>query len=159
MAAETVVRGFIDGYLGQSELLGVRKKSARALEAMNRWVHTIGRSNADLQGMACTLTALILWGRQAHIVHVGDSRLYRLRHDRLDLLTTDHTFTEWGMQGGPSAGPSGQVTVFRSIISPSLCKFTIGIFCARTESMGSCLTGSSGTNSPGEPHRRRRLGP
>ena len=99
VAAETVVRGFIDGYLGQSELLGVRKKSARALEAMNRWIHANGRSNADLQGMACTLTALVLWGRQAHIVHVGDSRLYRLRHDRLDLLTTDHTFNEWGMQG------------------------------------------------------------
>ena len=99
VAAETVVRGFADGYLGQSELLGVRKKSARALEAMNRWVHAIGRSNPDLQDMACTLTALILCGRQAHIVHVGDSRLYRLRHDRLDLLTTDHTFKEWGMQG------------------------------------------------------------
>jgi serine/threonine protein phosphatase PrpC len=99
VAAETVVRGFIDGYLSQSELLSVRKKSARALEAMNRWVHALGRSNADLQGMACTLTALILWGRQAHIMHVGDSRLYRLRQDRLDRLTTDHTFTEWGMQG------------------------------------------------------------
>ena len=41
VAAETVVRGFIDGYLGQSELLGVRKKSARALEAMNRWIHAM----------------------------------------------------------------------------------------------------------------------
>jgi serine/threonine protein phosphatase PrpC len=99
VAAETVVRGFIDGYLGQSELLGVQKKSARALEAMNRWAHAIGRTNADLQGMACTLTALILRGRQVHIVHVGDSRLYRLRHDRLDVLTRDHTFNEWGMHG------------------------------------------------------------
>jgi serine/threonine protein phosphatase PrpC len=99
VAAETVVRGFIDGYFGQSELLGVQKNSARALEAMNRWVHAIGRTNAELQGMACTLTALILRGRQAHIVHVGDSRLYRLRQDRLDLLTTDHTFNGWGMQG------------------------------------------------------------
>ncbi|PVE20714.1 protein phosphatase [Microvirga sp. KLBC 81] len=99
VAAETVVRGFIDGYLGQSELLGVQKKCARAIEAMNRWIHAIGRTNSDLQGMACTLTALILRGRQAHIVHVGDSRLYRLRHHRLDLLTRDHTFNEWGMQG------------------------------------------------------------
>jgi serine/threonine protein phosphatase PrpC len=99
VAAETVVRGFIDGYLGQSELLGVQKKGARALEAMNRWVHAIGRTNPDLQSMGCTLTALILRRRQAHIVHVGDSRLYRLRHGRLDLLTRDHTFKEWGMQG------------------------------------------------------------
>lgn len=98
VAAETVVRGFIDGYLGQSELLGVQKKSARSLEAMNRWVYGMGRTSSDLQGMACTLTALILRGRQAHIVHVGDSRLYRLRYHRLDLLTRDHTFSEWGMQ-------------------------------------------------------------
>lgn len=99
VAAETVVRGFIDGYLGQSELLGVQKRCARALEAMNHWVHGIGRTNADLQGMACTLTALILRGRQAHVMHVGDSRLYRLRHDRVELLTRDHTFSERGMQG------------------------------------------------------------
>jgi serine/threonine protein phosphatase PrpC len=40
--------------------------------------------------MACTFTALILRGRQAHSVHVADSRLCRLRDGSLIRQTTDH---------------------------------------------------------------------
>lgn len=98
VAAELAVRGLIEGYLGQSELLGVRRTSARALQAVNSWIHAVGRTDPHLEGMATTLTALILRGRQAHVVHVGDTRLYRLRDDRLDLLTTDHTFAHSGMR-------------------------------------------------------------
>lgn len=98
VAAELAVRGFIDGHLGQSEMLGVRRTSARSIEAVNSWIHKLGRLDPNLEGMACTLTALVLRGRQAHVVHVGDSRLYRLREDRLDLLTTDHAWTQPGMK-------------------------------------------------------------
>jgi hypothetical protein len=41
--------------------------------------------------MATTFSALVLRGRQTHTIHVGDSRIYRLRDDRLARLTTDHT--------------------------------------------------------------------
>jgi hypothetical protein len=40
--------------------------------------------------MACTFTALVLRGRVAHLLHIGDTRAYRLRRDRLTCLTADH---------------------------------------------------------------------
>lgn len=40
--------------------------------------------------MATTLSAVILKGRTAHIFHVGDSRVYRLRAGDLEQLTRDH---------------------------------------------------------------------
>jgi hypothetical protein len=40
--------------------------------------------------MGCTFTALVLRGRVAHVLHVGDTRAYRLSGDRLTCLTTDH---------------------------------------------------------------------
>jgi hypothetical protein len=40
--------------------------------------------------MSCTFTGFLCTGRQVHVVHVGDSRLYRLRGEKLELLTTDH---------------------------------------------------------------------
>ena len=40
--------------------------------------------------MGCTFTALVLRGRVAHLLHVGDTRAYRLSGDRLACLTTDH---------------------------------------------------------------------
>ena len=40
--------------------------------------------------MATTLTALVVRGNAFYFCHVGDTRLYRLRDDDLELLTTDH---------------------------------------------------------------------
>jgi serine/threonine protein phosphatase PrpC len=91
VAAETAVRGFLDFYLGQPETVGPRRAAARAAEAVNGWVHAQGRRDPLRRGMATTLTAVILRGRQAHLLHVGDSRLYRLRAGRLARLTEDHT--------------------------------------------------------------------
>ncbi len=90
VAAELAVRGFIEAQFGQSGFLGVQRVSARGLDSLHRWISAIGRTDVALDGMACTFTALILRGRQAHVVHVGDSRLYRLRDAMLSRLTTDH---------------------------------------------------------------------
>ena len=90
VAAETAVRSFIDFYLGQSETLGVRRAAARAAEAVNAWVHAQGRADPACAGMASTLTAIVLRHRTLHVLHVGDSRLYRLRDGALTQLTTDH---------------------------------------------------------------------
>lgn len=89
-AAETTVRGFIDGYYSLPETLGIDRAAARALMAMNRWVHSQRRNDADLENMAATFSALILRGRHAHIVHIGDTRIYRLRKHELQCFTTDH---------------------------------------------------------------------
>lgn len=90
-AAEIGVRAFIDACLSQPGTLGIARIGARAVDSVNRWIHTIGRTDGALNGMACTLSALVLAGRRAHVVHVGDSRIYRLRDDELTLLTRDHT--------------------------------------------------------------------
>lgn len=90
VAAELAVRSFIEGHLSQNEMLGVHQTSARSIEAINRWLHAVGRADPELEGLACTLTALILRGRRAHVAHVGDTRLYRLRNDAFDQLTADH---------------------------------------------------------------------
>ena len=90
-AAELAVRAFMEACLEQSVTGGVARVAARAAGAANRWIHTLGRSDPALNGMACTLSALLLCGRGTHLVHVGDSRVYRLREGTLAQLTTDHT--------------------------------------------------------------------
>lgn len=90
-AAESVARGFLDGYLAQPKTLGVSMASSRALSAMNRWLYAQTTGDEKQARPATTLSALVLRGRRAHIIHVGDSRVYRLRDGRLQRLTTDHT--------------------------------------------------------------------
>ena len=64
----------------------VRRAAATVVNALNGWIYS-ARANAipQLAGMGCTFTALVLRGRIAHILHVGDTRAYRLRGDRLTL--------------------------------------------------------------------------
>ena len=60
-------------------------------EANRRIVERAGR-DADLERMGTTIVGLLLDGAdRGAVVHVGDSRLYRLRADLLELLTADHT--------------------------------------------------------------------
>ncbi|MBV8747095.1 MAG: bifunctional protein-serine/threonine kinase/phosphatase [Xanthobacteraceae bacterium] len=91
VAAELTVRAFVDGCVQATEPGAAKEAALRSLQVINHWVHALGRRDAALDGMASTFTGLICVGRQAHVFHVGDSRLYRLRGDRLEQLTTDHT--------------------------------------------------------------------
>jgi len=91
VAAETAVRGFLDGIFDLPETMEVRRAGARVLNALNAWIYSEGKRNAESAGLGCTFTALVLRGRVAHVLHVGDTRAYRLGGDRLTLLTSDHT--------------------------------------------------------------------
>ncbi|MDR3438208.1 bifunctional protein-serine/threonine kinase/phosphatase [Telmatospirillum sp.] len=95
-AAETAVRGFLDGYYDKPESWGTRRTASSVLEALNGWIHAIGRQG-ELAGMGCTFTGLVLRGRTAHVLHVGDSRLYRFGQGRLCRLTQDHCMDQPGL--------------------------------------------------------------
>lgn len=90
VAAETAVRGFLDGLCELPETTEVRRSAARVLNALGAWMHSQGQRDPNLTGMGCTFTGLVLRGRVAHVLHVGDTRAYRLSGNRLNCLTTDH---------------------------------------------------------------------
>jgi serine/threonine protein phosphatase PrpC len=90
VAAETAVRGFLDGFCDLPETMEVRRAAAAVISSLNGWINSQSRRDPELAGMGCTFTALVLRGRVAHVLHVGDTRGYRLRGDRLACLTIDH---------------------------------------------------------------------
>ena len=106
VAAETAVRGFLDGMCELPETTEVQRSAARVLTALNAWMYSQGHRDASLASMGCTFTALVLRGRMAHIVHIGDTRAYRLSGDRLSRLTTDHV---------RQIGESGSNALYRAL--------------------------------------------
>ena len=89
-AAEITVRGFLEGYFEKPESFGIRRAAGEVLQSLNGWIVSTARRDPSLEGMGCTFTGIVLRGRTLHILHVGDSRLYRLQEERLSLLTSDH---------------------------------------------------------------------
>jgi protein phosphatase len=62
-----------------------------AFEAANIGIFNAALSGEGAAKMQTTMSALVLSPGEAHVGHVGDGRIYRLRGDTIDLLTSDHT--------------------------------------------------------------------
>lgn len=94
VASAAAVRGFLDDYYCTSEAWPVRRAAQRVLDATNSWLHAqTQKSDARFdkeRGHVCTFSALILKGREAHLLHVGDARIYKLHPLALEQLTEDH---------------------------------------------------------------------
>lgn len=73
-----------------------------AVQQANRDIHQRGQQNPEFYNMGTTASVLAVLAEGAVIAHVGDSRVYRLRDQRLEQLTFDHSLV-WEMQA------SGQV--------------------------------------------------
>jgi serine/threonine protein phosphatase PrpC len=97
-AAEYTVRGLLADYYATPETWSPPRALETVLKAQNRWLMAQGAVRRELAGMATTLSALVLRGSRYYTVHVGDSRIYLRRADRLQRLTTDHVWEHPDMQ-------------------------------------------------------------
>lgn len=117
VASAAAVRGFLDDYYATSEAWPVRRAAQRVLEASNAWLHAqTQRSDARFdpdRGYVCTFSALVLKGREAHLLHVGDARVMRLHSQALEPLSEDHrvrlSATETVLGRALGAGPSVEI--------------------------------------------------
>src|SRR5688572_24432690 len=90
-ASETCVRNFLAEYFATPDTWTVKKSTTQVLIALNRWLHSRGQHLRDAQkGFVSTLSCIIFKSHSAHLFHVGDSRIYRLRAGKLEQLTRDH---------------------------------------------------------------------
>lgn len=90
-ASHACVIGFLSDYYSTPESWSVMKSCQQILSATNTWLYSQGQSKyQSSKGMVSTLSILILKSNTAHIFHIGDSRIYRLRDGTLEQLTRDH---------------------------------------------------------------------
>ncbi len=90
-ASRACVQGFLSDYFSTPESWSVKTSGQKILTALNHWLYGTGqREYGSHKGMVTTVSALVLKSNTAHLFHVGDTRIYRLRDDELEQLTTDH---------------------------------------------------------------------
>jgi PPM family protein phosphatase len=90
----------------------VRKANQDILEA--------AQTRPQYAGMGTTIVLALFTRDFVTIAHVGDSRLYRLRDDRLDQLTVDHSLVQELMRHGHMTEQDARLSGHRNIITRAL---------------------------------------
>ena len=93
-AAQSAVTGFLEDYYCTSDAWSVKKSGEQVLTATNNWLHAQTQQSQHRydreRGYVCTFSGLVIKSTTAHLFHVGDARIYRLRGSELTQLTEDH---------------------------------------------------------------------
>jgi PPM family protein phosphatase len=85
----------------------------KAFQEANISIHARGQQNQEFAGMGTTSTTLLLRPEGAWIGHVGDSRAYRIRGQKIQQLSFDHSWV-WEMARRQGVAPEKLVTEHRN---------------------------------------------
>ena len=76
------------GYMRQTIVL------RDAIHRANKVINQTAQSQPQCEGMGTTLVASLFYDNRVSIAHVGDSRMYRLRGNRFEQITMDHSLLQ-----------------------------------------------------------------
>jgi serine/threonine protein phosphatase PrpC len=65
-----------------------------SLHSIDSEISVVTDDDVEKRGMGTTLTALLIRDKHISLLHVGDSRCYRLRGNSLEQLSNDHTIIQ-----------------------------------------------------------------
>ena len=89
IAAEMAIKSFLTDYYCTSDSWSVKTSAQRVIAAANAWLHSqTARSQNPCdkdKGYVCTLSVLVLKAAAAHIFHIGDTRIYRVAGNTLEI--------------------------------------------------------------------------
>ncbi|GAA4913320.1 protein phosphatase [Stackebrandtia albiflava] len=93
---------------------------AGAVEEANHRIRTTVEENPQMEGMGTTLTAFLFSGSTLGMVHIGDSRAYRLRGGALNQITKDDTYVQMLVDEGQLSPDEAENHPQRSLLLRAL---------------------------------------
>ena len=93
---------------------------AKSFREVSSLIHSRASANRDFQGMGTTCSALLLLPEGALIAHIGDSRVYRVRHHRIDQLSFDHSLVWELVRRNHLTSEQANLSVPKNVITRSL---------------------------------------
>lgn len=98
------------------------RRLSRAVHAANEEIYELAHRGGRYAGMATTVVVAYLPPDRGelHLAHVGDSRAYRLREGRLELLTEDHSLLRDVLELAPEIDDAQAEALPRAVITRAL---------------------------------------
>ena len=93
---------------------------ARGIGAANASILAAAARRPECLGMGTTMAAAWMLGSRLYYAHVGDSRIYLVRGDRLARLTRDHSVGQAMIDAGMSEAASTRRGALRGVLTRAL---------------------------------------
>ncbi|HEY8518504.1 MAG TPA: Stp1/IreP family PP2C-type Ser/Thr phosphatase [Gammaproteobacteria bacterium] len=91
-----------------------------AIHRANKIINQTAQTQPQCEGMGTTLVACLFYDDRVSIAHVGDSRLYRLRANRFEQITMDHSLLQELVDRGFYSQEEAQRSTNRNYVTRAL---------------------------------------
>ena len=91
-----------------------------SIRRANRAIFDAAQDRPEYAGMGTTLVAALAVGDGMALAHVGDSRVYRVRDDRIVQLSTDHSLVQQQVERGIISAAEAHGSQYRHLITRAL---------------------------------------
>lgn len=108
---------FIKNTVGEKEILDIL---VDGVLYANRKVFELSQEDEAYTNMGTTFLAASVYDGKIYIVHVGDSRLYIVRNNKIKQITTDHTYVMEMVRSGIISKEEAKTHPDRNIITRAL---------------------------------------
>src|SRR3954471_16326505 len=102
------------GYMRQTIVL------RDAIHRANKVINQTAQTQPQREGMGTTLVASLFYDDRVSIAHVGDSRVYRLRGNRFEQITMDHSLLQELVDRGFYSQEEAQRSTNRNYVTRAL---------------------------------------
>ncbi|HLU61455.1 MAG TPA: Stp1/IreP family PP2C-type Ser/Thr phosphatase [Gammaproteobacteria bacterium] len=91
-----------------------------AIVKANEVIYQTAKSQPQCEGMGTTVVACLFHDNRVSIAHVGDSRLYRLRGDRFEQVTLDHSLLQELVSRGFYTAEEARKSLNKNLVTRAL---------------------------------------
>jgi len=90
------------------------------IAAANKGIYEAAQARPECAGMGTTIVATVFCGNRISIGHIGDSRCYRLRGEKFEQLTHDHSLLQEQLDSGALTAEQAKFSLNKNLVTRAL---------------------------------------
>ncbi len=90
------------------------------IAAANKGIYDAAQARPECAGMGTTIVAAVFFGNRVSIGHIGDSRCYRLRGEKFEQLTHDHSLLQEQIDSGQITAEQAKYSLNKNLVTRAL---------------------------------------
>jgi PPM family protein phosphatase len=90
------------------------------IAAANKGIYEAAQARPECAGMGTTIVTAVFCGNRVSIGHIGDSRCYRLRGEKFEQLTHDHSLLQEQIDSGQLTPEQAKFSLNKNLVTRAL---------------------------------------